>query len=173
MTNQAATSRAQLLLYFNGAVFILIAMGVGLPGFWLATKFQWTDMFRQEIRQSHTILVATGLWLIATGAALPLFDSNKRMIATLVWSLIISGYTFLPAIAVHTIIFLVVNPHPAGSVTQSTILDNAPWHLGYVYKAWIGISAFTSVVAGVVMVIAAFKALRRITIELALTAPMR
>jgi hypothetical protein len=155
-------SRAQLRLYLNGAVFILIAMLIGTyPGFRLATHNVSVDILRQEIRQSHLILVATGLWLIATGATLPTLEPGKRLISILVWALIVSGYTFLPAVAIHTaIILLDANPDPA--VPQWIILSRASYHLGAIYQVSIGISALASAVGGIAMIEATRRALRRL-----------
>src|SRR5580700_3264559 len=99
------TPRSQLRLYFHGSLFIALAMSLAtLPLYTITLRREFLDTYRQFVRQSHLILVLTGIWMLASGAMLPLLDLTQRSISITVWSLVSSGYTFLLAIALLAVV---------------------------------------------------------------------
>jgi len=157
------TRRAQLRLFFHGAIFILAAMLIGGPGIYLAVNRGWSDDYRQLLRQSHTILISSGLWLIATGAAVPSLILSDGWVSALVWLLVLSGYTFMVAIVVLAAA-LQLGPPLLASASQLSKLHAAPYHLGLVYLMILGVSALASLVAGIAMIGGARKALRQVSL---------
>jgi hypothetical protein len=155
--------RAQLRLFFHGTIFILAAMLIGVPGIYLAVNRGWSDDYRQLLRQSHSILISSGLWLIATGAALPSLFLSDGWISALVWLLVLSGYTFMVAIVVLAVA-LKLGPPLLASASQLQKLHAAPHQLGWVYLMILGVSALASIVAGIAMIGGARKALRQVSL---------
>src|ERR1700688_1639335 len=93
--------RSQLRLIFHGAIFMLVTMIVGFFEFFLLSlPHAFDEPVRQSLRQWHAILMTTGIWMIATGAGLPLLELTSRGISWLVWMLVISGYTFILSLIV-------------------------------------------------------------------------
>ncbi len=152
------TRRAQQRLVFHGALFMVVAMSAGTPGFYIAIHQEWTQYLRQYFRQAHSILISTGIWMIATGAALPSLELTERGIAALVWSLIVSGYTFLVALGVLGLAFLLKRPTLPKQWDQ---LMATPYHLGWVYVTLISLSGAASFLAGAATVFGTYKALHR------------
>src|SRR5271163_3895516 len=94
------TRRNQLRLIFHGGLIMVISMMVETPGLWYAFHHGTDDLVRLYLRQAHTVLMATGIWLIAAGMTLPLLELEEKGMSMLVWSLVISAYTFMLAVAV-------------------------------------------------------------------------
>jgi hypothetical protein len=142
------TRRGQTYLVLHGAIFLFAAMVIGIPEFRIALSKAWDDIYRQFWRQSHAVLVITGVWLIAGGAVLPLLDLSARGVNVVVWSLIISGYTFLASIAIQ------------GSRLHFGLPPyQGPWF--YPYAAVLAFSSLLALIADVMIIWGAFKALRQ------------
>jgi hypothetical protein len=148
--------RSQLRLILHGALFMVISMTAGTPAFFIATHYAMNEPVRQFFRQSHSIFMVTGIWMIATGAALPLLELTERGIATLVWSLLVSGYTFLVALAVFFAALRIYPPNAKN--TQWETLKATPYHLGWIYIGLVVVSGATSFLPGVLIVWGAWKA---------------
>lgn len=155
--------RSQLRLIFHGALFMVISMTVEMPGLLIAFHHALNDPVRQYLRQAHVIVVATGIWMIATGAALPLLELTEKWIATLVWSLVVSGYTFLISLAVLFIGFRYDPPDPAKNQWDQTMA--IPFPLGWINIGLIGLSGLTSLIPGVLIVWGAWKAMRHSPVD--------
>jgi len=154
------TPRSQLRLYFHGSLFIALAMAFGTPGLWLTFNYTFLDGYRQFVRQSHVILVMTGIWMTAAGAILPMMSLSPRAISTIVWTLVSSGYLFIVAIILLGILLKVLGPQPA-TLSQWQILSNAPYYLQYVYLTLLSVSGLTSFIPGVLLVAGARNGLRQ------------
>jgi len=152
------TRRSGLLLFFHGALFLVISMSAGTPAFFIATHQLLNDPIRQYFRQSHAIFIATGIWMIATGAALPLLQLTERGISTLAWSLVISGYTFLVALAVLFVGFQLYPP--SANQKQWDSLMATPYHLGWLYVGLVVLSGITSFFPALLIVWGTYKATR-------------
>ena len=152
------TRSRQLSLVLHGAFFMLVAMSAGTPGFYIAIQKELQDPIRMYFRQAHSILIATGIWMIATGGILPLLKLTERGISILVYSLIVSGYTFLVALGVLGIAFKL--KHPTQAPLWPQLMDKDYHHLGYVYIVLISVSGLTSFIAGVAIAYGAYKGKR-------------
>jgi len=89
--------RAALWLILHGAIVMLIGMFVGFPGFYVSRICPMTDDLRLFFRQSHLIPLATGIWMIAIAGGLPQLSLTDRSASALVWSLVVSAYSFILA----------------------------------------------------------------------------
>lgn len=158
------TRRGQLRLYFHGVIFLLVAMLIGGPGLIIAMNNGWLDQVRQFLRQSHLILMLTGIWMIAS-AALPLLDLTSRALSILVWSLISSGYTFLVSVAVFGLVFALGSVSPVPYPTQWSQLTAAPYHLRFFYMSFLSANGIASLVAALVFVRGARSALKQSLVD--------
>jgi len=73
--------RSQLRLILHGAIFMVVTMTVGVAQFWVALHYPFGEPVRQALRSWHSILMTTGIWMIATGAGLPLLELTSRGIS--------------------------------------------------------------------------------------------
>jgi hypothetical protein len=89
--------RAALWLILYGAIVMLIGMLVGFPGFSVSRDYPMTSDMRLFFRQSHLIPLATGIWMIAIAGVLPQLSLSHRSASALVWSLVVSAYSFVLA----------------------------------------------------------------------------
>jgi len=153
------TRSSQLRLIIHGSFFMLFTMTVGLPELYIAFHFQMDLPIRQILRQSHAIFMATGIWMIATAAVLPLLEHTYRSFSIIVWSLILSGYTFIAALAVLFVGFW-LNPAAARLPIQICQLKALPYYLGYLNAALVGLSGITGLIAGLFIFWGAYKAAR-------------
>jgi len=151
--------RSQLRLIYHGSLFMVFSMTAGIPGLYIAVNHGMDEPIRQVLRQSHAIFMATGIWMIATAAALPLLEHTERSISIIVWSLVISGYTFIAALAVLFVGFL-LNPLAAQKLIQKDQLMALPYHLGWINIGLIGFSGLTSFIPGTFILWGAYKAAR-------------
>jgi len=154
------TQRGQLRLYFHASLFIVLAMTFGTPGLWFTFNDPFLNEYRQFVRQSHVILILTGIWMITSGVILPMLDLSERAISAIVWMLVSSGYTFIVAITLLGILLKILGPQPA-DLSQWEILIKAPYHLAYVYMTLITVSGLTSFFPGVLLLVGARNALRQ------------
>ncbi|MGO9450124.1 MAG: hypothetical protein ACLQDV_03600 [Candidatus Binataceae bacterium] len=157
------TRRGRSLLIFNGALLMLLAMSAGIPGFPLAIHKEWLNPVRQYFRQAHSILMVTGIWLLVTGLVLPSLELTDRWILTVTWSLILSGYSFLAALVVLAIGFML---NPPIYLIQWDQLVTTPYHLGGVYTALVSVSGLTSFIGGLCIVMGSYKMIRRSTLDM-------
>ncbi|MGO9607834.1 MAG: hypothetical protein ACLQAT_31280 [Candidatus Binataceae bacterium] len=124
--------RSQIRMIFHGAVFILISTIVAAyPGLPRAFHHFWNDPIRQNLRQVHAIVMATGIFTIATSMALPLLALTARGISWLVWSFVVTGYAFLAAFATLMAGFLLTHP-PDQTKTQWEQTMAIPFPLNWI-----------------------------------------
>jgi hypothetical protein len=145
------TRHGQTLLILNGAILVFLAMVIGIPEFRVAARSPVDDL-RWFLRQSHSILVTTGVWFIATGAVLPLLDLSTLGVNLLVWSLIMSGYLFLAAV-----------PIQAARLLYHLPVSSGQWW--YPYLVLLILGGIVSLWAGILLIWGAGKALRHTTLD--------
>src|ERR1700691_3578565 len=97
------TRRNQLRLIFHGALVLTLSMIVETPGLWYAFNHGTDDLVRFYLRQAHSVLMVTGIWMIASGMALPLLELTARGVTWLAWSLVFTAYTFAAAVGVFIV----------------------------------------------------------------------
>jgi hypothetical protein len=141
--------RGQMLLIFHGSILVILAMSMGIPEFQVALSKPITDPARQFLLQSHAVLVITGIWMIASGAALSLLGLRSRGVNTLVYSLIIAAYTFAISVALQTARLLLLHLPPAGG----------KYFLPYMII--LIVSGAASLLGGIMMILGAWVALRQ------------
>ena len=147
--------RGTLRLIFHGTIFLAIGMLVGFPGFMYGPPKSMDDEFRLFFRQSHLIPIATGVWLIASGAALPNLNLRNASASLLVWSMIVSSYPLLLAQAVwFTALQLKWTERAHKPVLHSPL---APFYIGALLVVAVG-----ALIGNAVMLIGAFSALRQL-----------
>lgn len=159
------TRRGQLRLYFHGVLFLIVAMLIGGPGLTVAMNYGWLDQVRQFLRQSHLILMLTGIWLMASAPALPLLDLTSRALSILVWSLVVSGYTFLVSVIVFGLVFVLGPGSPVPYPTQWSQLTAAPYHLRFFYMLFLCVNGVASLAAALTLVQGARKALKQSLVD--------
>ena len=149
--------RSQIRLIFHGGMFILISTTLAAyPGLPRAFFHFMNDPVRQYLRQAHAILLVTGVFMLATSMALPLLELTSRGISWLVWSFVISGYTFAAALVV---LFAGFTHHPPDpNLTQWCQTMAIPFPLNWINIALVGVSGATSFLPGVLIVLGAYKA---------------
>jgi hypothetical protein len=152
------TRPSQLRLIFHGSLFMLFTMTLGVPELYIAFNWHMDEPVRQALRQSHAIFMTTGIWMIATAAVLPLLEHTDRSFSIIVWSLVLSGYTFIAALAVLFVGFAFKPPVPGQ--TQWEQLVALPYHLGYLNGGLVGLSGITSLIPGLFIFWGAYKAAR-------------
>src|SRR5271165_140937 len=94
---QTMARRAALWLILHGSIVMLIGMFIGFPGFAVSRDYPMTSDMRLFFRQSHLIPLATGIWMIAIAGGLPQLTLSDRSASALVWSLVVSAYSFVVA----------------------------------------------------------------------------
>jgi hypothetical protein len=92
--------KAHIQLFLHGSIFLLVSMLAGFPAF----SVHRDDMHHgvQDVwRMYHIILISTGVWTIAVGAALPhlTFSASRERLLALV--MIVSGYFLIADIPVY------------------------------------------------------------------------
>lgn len=154
------TRRSQLRLILHGAVFILIStILAAYPGLSRAFFHLWNDPIRQNLRQVHAIIMATGIFMIATSMALPLLQLTSRGISWLVWSFVITGYAFLAAFATLLAGFLLTHaPDPTKTQWEQTMA--IPFPLNWINIILLGVVAVASFLPGPLIVRGAYMAMR-------------
>jgi len=155
--------RSQLRLVFHGAIFMVITMLVGGPELKLAFKFHFDEPVRQALRQWHAILMATGIWMIAIGAALPLLELTSRGISWIVWTLVFSGYSFTFSLGVLFAGFL---RYPAASsLTIQWCQIKALHYFGFINFGLIVSNGVTSLIPALLIVWGAYRSMRHLPID--------
>ena len=152
------TRRSQLRLLYHGALFMVVSMLIQSPGLIVAFTRLSNDPVRQVMRSGHAILMATGIFMVASSSILPLLQLTSRGISCLVWSFVVSGYTFIGAISIAIPGFL-LNP-PAVDMNQWEQAMTLPFHLGWLNVGLIGLSGAASAIPGFVILFGAYKAMR-------------
>ena len=147
--------RGTLRLIFHGTIFLAIGMLVGFPGFLYGPPKSIDDEFRLFFRQSHLIPIATGIWLIASGAVLPNLNLKNGSASLLVWSLIVSSYSLLLAQAAWFTALQLGWTEKAGKPVIHTPL--APLYIGALVVVAVG-----AVIGNTVMLLGAYSALRQL-----------
>jgi hypothetical protein len=158
------TRRSQIRLLFHAAVFILLSTMVQVyPGLPTAFHQALSDPARQYLRQAHAILIATGIYMIATSTALPLLELTERGISWLVWSFVISGYTFLGAFAALFAGFRYHPPDATKSQWEQTMA--IPFPLNWTNIVLVGVSGASSFLPAALIVLGAYRAARHSALE--------
>jgi hypothetical protein len=153
------TRRSQLRLLYHGALFMVISMLVQLPGLYVAFSKELNDPLRQAMRSGHAILIATGVFMVASSSILPMLQLTSRGISWLVWSFVVSGYTFICALAIAIPGFIL---HPPGAelTTQWQQAMSLPFPLGWLNVGLIGVSGGSSAIPGFLILFGAYKAMK-------------
>jgi hypothetical protein len=158
------TRRNQMRLILHGAIFIVFSTMVqAYPGLKLAFFHGLNDPLRQYFRQSHAILLATGMFMIATGGVLPLLELTEKWIATIAWSFVISGYTFVGAFIVLIVGLRLHPPDPSQNQWAQTMAIGFP--LNWINIVLVGVSGATSFLPAVFIVGGAYRAMRHTTLD--------
>jgi hypothetical protein len=153
------TRRNQVRLIFHGAVFIVISTMVeAFPGLLITFHNVMSDPVRQYWRQSHSILMVTGIYMIATSMALPLLELTSRGISWIVWSFVVTGYSFIGASATIFLGLYLHPPDPKCNQWDQTMAIGFP--LNWVNIILVGITGAASFLPGLLMVVGAYKASR-------------
>jgi hypothetical protein len=93
----AAVSLARLLLA-NGSLVLGGGVLCGVP-FYLAIVLEWPPDRIRAWRVAHATLIADGLMLLVAGILLPDLALTATPRAVLAWSLVVSGWGFVFALA--------------------------------------------------------------------------
>jgi hypothetical protein len=156
--------RSQLRLIFHGAIFMLVTMIVGFFEFFLLSlPHAFDEPVRQSLRQWHAILMTTGIWMIATGAGLPLLELTSRGISWLVWMLVISGYTFILSLIVLGLGFW-THPDAVKEAIQTKQIDALGWY-GWINVGLIIFNGVTSIIPAGIIVRGAVMGMRHTPID--------
>ncbi len=83
----------QMQIVLHGAIVLVVGLLCGIP-FGVAVGSTWGDEAVRAWRVAHSGGVTVGLMLIAIGAVLHRLLLGDRAISVLVWSLVVSGYSF-------------------------------------------------------------------------------
>lgn len=94
MTNVQLVCRRTL---FNGALVLFVGL---VCGFMAITETPGTGM---SWRAVHSALLMAGIWLLATGSAIPHLTLDGRSTQALGWSLIAASYGFMLTLIVQAI----------------------------------------------------------------------
>jgi hypothetical protein len=152
------TRRSQLRLLYHGALFMVVSMLVQFPGLWVAFTKLSSDPVRQVMRSGHAILMATGIFMVASSSILPLLQLTSRGISWLVWSFVVSGYTFIGAISIAIPGFIHRPPDPSWNQWQQAM--SLPFHLGWLNVGLIGVSGGSSAIPGFLILFGAYRAMK-------------
>jgi hypothetical protein len=133
-------------------------MVAAYPGLPRAFLHFLNDPIRQYVRQAHAILMATGMFMIATSAALPLLELTDRGISWIVWSFVVSGYTFAGAFVALFAGFRLQHHPPDANLTQWCQTMAIPFPLNWLNIVLVGVSGATSFFPGLLIMIGAYKA---------------
>jgi hypothetical protein len=140
--------RAALWLILHGAIVMLIGMFVGFPGFAVSRHYSMTSDMRLFFRQSHLIPLATGIWMIAIAGVLPQLSLSDRSATALVWSLVVSAYSFVLAQVVWGI-----------ALRIGSDIKNPP--AKYPYDAALTVTAMGALIGVCLILYGAYSALRQ------------
>ena len=157
--------RNQLILIFNGALLMVISMTVESPGLIYALQTGTDDLIRQYLRQGHSVLMITGVWMVATAMTLPFLQFAGKFIPMLVWSLVISAYSFMLAISVFIVGLWLYHPDPASYPHQIDQLMALPAIFCWVNLSLLALSGGTSLLAGGLLVKGSYNAMRESILE--------
>ena len=92
-------TRAQRQVLLHGFVVILVGLLCGVP-YGRAITHGWGEEAVRGWRIAHFSLVVGGMWLMVVAATVHLLALGRRGIATLVYSVVTSGYAFTIALVV-------------------------------------------------------------------------
>ena len=140
--------RAALWLILHGAIVMLIGMFVGFPGFAISRDYPMTSDMRLFFRQSHLIPLATGIWMIAIAGVLPQLSLSDRSASALVWSLVVSAYSFVLAQMVWGI-----------ALRMGSDIAQPPAE--YPYEAALAVTAVGALIGVCLILYGAYSALRQ------------
>jgi hypothetical protein len=157
--------RNQLILIFHGSLLMLISMTVESPGMIYALNHGTDDLIRQYLRQAHSVLMVTSVWMIATAMTLPFLQFAGKFIPMLVWSLVITAYSFMLAIAVFIVGLWRYHPDPIKFRHQIDQLKALPPIFYWINISLLVVSGATSLLAGGLLVRGSYNAMRESILE--------
>ncbi len=159
------TRRNQLRLILHGALVLTLSMMVEAPGLIFAFGHHPDNLVRFYLRQAHSVLMATGIWMIAAGMALPLLELTARGISWLAWSLVFTAYTFAGAVGIFIAELARLHLAPQTYRTQWDQLQQMPIYVRGTNLLLLGATGATSLIAGLLLIRGAFMALRHSPID--------
>src|ERR1700676_4856136 len=158
------TRRSQLRLIFHGAVFIVISTIVeAFPGLLITFHNVMSDPVRQYWRQGDSIMMVTGIYMIATSMALPLLQLTSRGISWIVWSFVVTVYSFIGASATIFLGLYLHPPDPPQTQWQQTMAIGFP--LNWAKIVLVGITGAASLIPGALILRGAYMAMRYSPLE--------
>lgn len=141
------TRRGHLQLFIHGSLFLIASYLCGLPAF-----FTFKPVLHPTTmdfwRQSHIILISTGVWTIAVGAVLPYLEMNEVLERILTWLMISSGWLFIFSLPIRLM-----------SILSNLDIENGPYTRPYV--GFLGANGLTALIAAGLVVRTAYLALHR------------
>lgn len=140
------TERTGLQILFHGAIVLFVGLLCGFP-FAAAVTDTWGDEAVRAWRLAHVGLAGVGIWLIATGAAVPRLALGDWTASVLAWSVVMSAYTF--------VLGLVIAP-----VAGVRGLQRSGPALNWVVFAGNTVGVLGALIGGALMIIGAHRALR-------------
>ena len=153
------TRRSQLRLIFHGAVLIVISTMLEVfPGILIAFHNVMSDPVRQYWRQGHLIMMVTGIYMIATSMALPLLELTSRGISWIVWSFVVTVYSFIGASATIFLGLYLHPPDPTCTLWQQTMAIGFP--LNWANIILVVITGVASLIPGALILRGAYMAMR-------------
>jgi hypothetical protein len=85
------------LVCLHGTVVLMAGLLSGLP-YWLTIILGKSGEPRRAWRLAHIALTPTGIMMMVIGLLLPVVSLPDHLTAILVWSIVISGYSFVWAL---------------------------------------------------------------------------
>lgn len=85
-------------LYLHGSIVLMAGLLCGFP-YWILTVQGRTGNPLRSWRVAHTTLIPAGMMMLVVGLLLPAVSLPGELITVLAWSLVISGYSFIWALA--------------------------------------------------------------------------
>jgi len=159
------TRRNQLRLIFHGALVLTLSMLVETPGLWFAFTHHPDNLVRFYLKQAHSVLMVTGIWMIATGMALPLLELTARGVTWLAWSLVLTAYTFAAAVGIFIAELARLHLPPEQYKDQLDQLHQMPSYVQWINISCLVVTGTTSLIAGVLIIRGAFMAMRHSPID--------
>jgi hypothetical protein len=152
------TRRNQIRLIFHGALVLTLSMLVEVPGLWFSFNHHPDNLVRFYLKQAHSVLMVTGIWMIATGMTLPLLELTARGISWVAWSLVYTAYTFALSVGIFIAELARLHLDPQKYPDQIDQLHQMPRYIQWINLSFLGATGATSLIAGVLIVTGAYKA---------------
>jgi hypothetical protein len=159
------TRHNQLRLIFHGALVLTLSMLVEVPGLYFAFHHHPDNLVRFYLRQAHSVLMATGIWMIATAMALPLLELTARGVSWLAWSLVFTAYTFGLAVGIFIAELSRLHLSPQKFPDQIDQLHQMPSYVQWLNLSFLAATGATSLFAGLLILRGSFMAMRHSPID--------